>query len=470
MIRNSFQLAAFLGLALAVSVQANAQTSTKNLIVNGGTGLSGSLSGSLNAQIKPQSSTGVTTAGALFITDLDLDLDGSGVVPNGGVNNATASAPIVIPNSALSINIPQQSFGSSLSGSLSVTAGDTLANQVVGVLDGGAPGSDGAWDDPGQTGILNNAVVNSVTLTANNPINAAANVSGGFNFGIGNDLLIPDVIDNFFVNASFRLKQSSTFGINLDSAQNISLQNLTITTSTPVPLNTPGNNFVESAHPTGVPQLDLTTEGVGFVETVVSGSLVADLTGSIVGNVDLAADITALGFIPFTINFNDVLNGNLAGPGVSLLDLSETISIPGVPLPFLFSVLHEPTANVDFDDVIAEIQAGTFGFELPFSVSEEVILPLSGLDFTIENQQFSFDVEDPLLGIDIGGGNATVDLAASLGGNIVFDLNADLSLGLDLVASAFQANAINVIPEPTSGLFLACIGFAAGVVVRRQRR
>ena len=471
MIRNSFQILAVLVLALAVSVQANAQTSTKNLTINGGTGLTGSLSGNLNAQIKSQSSGGVQTAGALFITDLDLALNGSGVVPNGGVNNATASAPLVIPNSSVNISIPQTNFNSPLSGSVSITAGDNLANGVVGALDSGVAGSDGAWDDPGNTGILNNAVVNSVTLTANSPINAPVNVTGGFNFGIGNDLLIPDVIDNFFVNASFRLKQSSTFGISLDNAQNISLQNLSFSTSVPIALNTPESNFVEAAHPTGVPQLDLSTGGVGFVETFVSGNLVADLTGSIVGNVDLAADITVLGLIPFTINFNDALNGNLAGPGITLLDLSQAIALPGVPLPFLFSVLHDPTTDVDFDDVIAEIQAGSFGFPIPFSVSEELILPLQGLDFAIQNQQFSFDVPSPIGGFNIGGGDATVDIAASLGGNIVFDLSADLTLGLDMVASAFQAGAINVtsVPEPTSGLFLASLGLASGLLARRKR-
>ncbi len=469
MIRNSFQISAVLAVALAVSVQANAQTSTQNIPLSGS--VTGALNGTLNAQILSQSSTGVQTAGALFITDLDLDLDGSGVVPNGGVSNATASAPLIIPNSSININIPQANLASSLGGSISITAGDNRANGVVGALDSGVPGSDGAWDDPGKTGILNNASVNSVTITANTPLNAPTTVSGGFNFGIGNDLLIPDVIDNAFVNASFRLKDSSTFGISLDSAQNISLQNLSFTTSTPVAINTPVSNFNESLHPTGVPQLDLSASGVGLVETIVSGSLVADLTGSIVGNVDLAADLVVIGFIPFTIDFNDVLSGNLAGPGISLFDLSQTIALPGVPLPFLFSILHEPTANVDFDDVVAGIQAGTFGIQVPFSVSEEVILPLSGLDFAIENQQFSFDVEDPLFGFNIGGGDATVDIAASLGGNIVFQLDANFNLSLDMVASAFLANGINVtsVPEPTSGLFLACIGLASGVLARRRR-
>ena len=470
MIRSLVQVSVIVVAVVYLGSEASAQA-TKNIPISGGTGLTGSLAGNVNAQILSQSSTGVNTGGAIFITDLDVDLDGSGVVPNGGVNNATASAPLVIPNSSLSINIGQQNFGSSLGGSINVTAGDSRANAVVGGIDPGVGGSDGAWDDPGQTGILNNAVVNSSTVTANNPINAAANVSGGFSFGIGNDLLIPDVIDNTFVSASFRLKDSSTFGINLDNAQNISLNNLSISTTSPVDLNVPGSNFNESMHPTGYPQLDLTAGGGGLVETVISGSLGADLTGSIVGNVDLAADITVIGFIPITISFDDVLDGNLAGPGVSLFSIDETVSLSDVELPFVFSVLHEPTADVDFDDVIAGIQAGTFGLELPFEVDEEVILPLSGLDFTIEDQMFDFDVEDPVFGINIGGGDVTVDLAAELGGNIVFNVDAELTLGLDIIAEAYQANAINVvgtIPEPTSGLFLALAGLTAGAVRRRR--
>jgi len=474
MTRSYCRFAVALAALVSLGPVASAQFSTKNIPISGGTGLTGSLGGNLSAQILSQSSdpVPVQTGGALFITDLDLDLDGSGVVPNGGVQNATASAPITLPiGSSINISIPQQNFGSSLDGSISVTAGDNRANGVVGAFDVGVPGSDGAWDDPGQTGILNNGVVNSSTITTNSPINASANVSGGLNFGIGNDLLIPDVIDNTFVNASFRLKDSSSFGITLDNAQNISLQNLSIATTTPVALNTAGSNFVEAAHPSGVPQLDLSTGGGDLVETVISGSIVADLAGSITGNVDLAADLTVIGFIPFTIDFDNVLDGTLSDPGTSLFQLNESISLVGQELPFLFSVLHEATADVDFDDVIAELRAGTLGIPIPFQVTEEVILPLSGLDFSIENQQFSFDVEDPLLGIDIGGGDATVDLDASLGGNIVFELDADVTLALDVVAEAFEANAINVfaIPEPTSGFFLACAGIAAGAISRRRR-
>lgn len=473
MIRPFIRIGVALAAVTTLGPVGLAQTSTKNLTVNGGTGLSGSIGGSVTAQILSQSSTGVQTGGALFITDLDVDLDGSGVVPNGGVTNATASAPLIIPNNAINISIPQQSFGSPLTGSINVTAGDNLANGVVGAIDPGVSGSDGAWDDPGQTGILNNAVVNSATVTATNPINASANVTGGFNFGIGNDLLVPNVIDNTFIEASFRLKDSSSFGIVLDNAQNISLQNLSITTTAPVPISTPGSNFVESAHPTGIPQLDLTTGGGSLVETVISGSLGADLTGSIVGNVDLGVNVTVIGFIPFSISFDDVLDGNLTDPGMSLIDLSEAISLPGVELPFLFSVLHEPTANIDFDDIIAGIQAGTFGFDIPFSVNEEVILPLTGLDFAIQDQTFDFDVEDPVFGFNIGGGDVSIDLAAEIGGNIVFNLDADITLGLDVVASAFQANGINVVgsvvPEPTSGLFLACAALGFGSISRRRR-
>lgn len=153
MIRN-IQFGVALATLISLGSDSLAQTSTKNLSINGGTGLSGSLSGTVKAQKLPQSSTGATTAGAQIITDLDLDLDGSGVVPKGGVHNATASTRIVPPNSSINISIPQRSFGGSLSGSIKINAGDNRKKAVVGAIDSGFPRSDGAWDDPGQTDIL----------------------------------------------------------------------------------------------------------------------------------------------------------------------------------------------------------------------------------------------------------------------------------------------------------------------------
>lgn len=476
------KLAVPIALGLLVTVvmaaEAEAQTSTKVLNFTGGTGFSGTLDGTINGSVKSQTNDGTQqTFANLNVTDLDIDFINSGgflnFFPNGDSRNNTASTAINIGSSSISVDLNSTSFSSPVGGTISVTAGDNLVNGVVGQLDAGIPGSDGAWDDPGSTGVLNGAVVNGITATLSNPISATANVSGGLGAAIPNDITIPNVVDTALLDLDVRLKNSSSVSVAFDPVQSVSLSGVSISTSTPTALSNPGSNFVEGTHPTGAPVLDLSAGGVGFATTTIAGTINADLTGTISANLDIAADLTVLGFIPFTIDFNDVVDGPLSDPGVTLLSLSEAVSLPGVELPFLIEVLHEPTANVDFDDILAELRSGTLGLTLPFSITEEVVLTIPTVNFSLGSNSGVNGIAGSFSVSEVGQ-SGTIELEhlqAELGGQVVLDLAADLELSADLFATAFEANGINVaaIPEPTSGLFLAVAALGAGAVARRRR-
>jgi len=466
---QALTMAAALFAALNLAQVASAQTSTKNLTINGGTGAIGTIGGTITATVKSQTDDAtVQTGGALNITDLDIRTVSSGgflnFFPNSNSQNNTAVVPIAIANTAVGITIPTAPISSPISGSVSITAGDTLANGIVGVIDNGVPGSDGAWDDPTGTGILNNATVNSFTTTLVNDISSVANLTGGLGFTIPNDVTIPNVVDTLLIDADLRLKNSSTVDIVFDPIQNIALKNFSISSSAPLPLNTAVGNFVEASHPTGFPQSDLSVRGIGLIATTVSGVLAADLTGTVVGSIDLAADLTIIGLFNTTVDLDNVLDGNLSDPGISLLNLNEAISLPDIDLPFSLTVLHEPTADVDFDDILAMIQTGTFGFEVPVSILEEATLNLPSLGFQLSNQVFP-------VSSGLNSGDVIIDnLEAEVTGQVVLEIIADLVLDMNVLTSAFEASAINVIPEPTSFAFLAISGFAMGGTRSRRRR
>jgi len=467
--RNVFSTAVAVLMVAALSAQAQAQTETKTLNFTGGTGFSGNLDGTVDASV-------VSGNADLDITDLDIDFISDGgflnFFPDGDSRNNTASTTINIGSSTVNIDLDNTAFSSPVGGSMDVTAGDNLANGVVGQIDGGVPGSDGAWDDPGFTGILNGAVANNINATLTNPINASAAVTGSLAASIPSDVTIPNIVDTSVLNADLRLKNTSSVSVDFDPVQSLSLSGVSISTTTPAPLTTPESNFVEAAHPTGVPQLDLSASGGALATTTIAGTLSADLTGTVNANIDIAADLSLIGIINFSVDFDDVVNGPLSDPGITLLSLSEAITLPGVDLPFLIEVLHEPTTNVDFDDVLAELRSGTLGLTLPFTIDEQVVLSIPTLDFSLGTD----DGAGPVAGsfdVDEAGQSGTIELEyleAELGGDVTLDLLADLELSADLFATAFEANAINVIPEPTGGLFLAVAALGTGAVSRRRRK
>ncbi len=457
-----------------------AQTSTKVLNFDGGPGFSGAISGDITATVKSQTTDGsVVTQGLLEVLDLDIDLISNGgfgnAFPDGDSRNNTASTAINIAPSVIGINIPNTPFSSSVSGSMTVTAGDNLANGVVGAIDPGVPGSDGAWDDPGQTGILNGATVDSFSAVLDNDIDASVNVTGGLAASIPNDITIPNIVDTAFLDVDLRLKNSSTVSVDFTDVQNLQIQNLSFSSSTPVGLISPESNFVEAAHPTGIPQLDLSAGGGGLVETIVTGTLSADLLGTVFGSLDIAADLSLIGIINFSVDFDDVVDGALSDPDISLLTLNEEISLPDVELPFSFGVLHEATTDVDFDDVLGAMQTTTFGLDLPVQLLEEdVVLDIPLVDFELGTNgpsnvpEFQFEVDEGFLA------NGVVELEhlqAQLSGQAVLDLEADLLISADLFSTAFEASAINVVPEPSSMMLAAMSGLAlAGYCIRRRRK
>lgn len=459
------------GLALAGTARAQ---STQNLTINGGTGFSGMLDGMITATVKSQNTAGtIQTQGVLNVTDLDIQTINNGgflnLFPNSTSNNNTASTTIAVAPTSIGIDLRPTSFSSPVSGSVSVTAGDAISNGVVGALDGGVPGPDGKWDDPGSTGILNNASADSFNVTLNNPINAVADVTGGIAASIPSDVTIPNIVDTTLLSADLRVKNSSTVNVNFEPVQNVTLSGLSISNSVPIPLNTPASgNFLDGAHP--VPganaTLDLSTSGADLVETTISGTLVADIMGTITGSIDIAADISVIGLINFTVNQDNVVDGLLSDGVVSLIDLNENVSLPGTELPFVISVIHNATTNVDFDDVVAQLLSGTFGLDVPISLSEsDIVLDLPDTSFELSNLSTYVDAGSGQHGyVNIN------HLAATLGGQFVLDLNADLSLNANMLATALGQNAINVVPEPGSMLLmaLASLGLVAYGVRRRR--
>ncbi len=459
--------------ALAISGTAYGQTATQNLPINSGN-FSGSIGGTITADVKN------TSSAALDINTLrirtvrgnnGLPFNAGNVFPNSVTTTNPAPIPIAIGATQVGINIPTTPFNSGISGSLDVTAGDNLANAIPGVLDGGVPGSDGKWDDPGQTGILNGATATNMNIAVGSAINATANVSGSINASIPNNVTIPGVVSSSPIFGDLVVKNTSTLSVAFNPVQNISLQNLSISSAGPVALNSPGGpgNFVDGAHPVSPIMLDLSTSGADLVSTTISGTLVADLVGTISGSIDLAANLR-LSFASFNINLttiqlDDVVNGVL-GSG-TLLNLNENISLAGQELPFLINVIHNASGDVDFDDVAASLLAGSLGITVPIDLTQ------LGLNIAIPATNFSLTAINAI-GVNTAGQAGTVDIeevSGTISGNVNLDLLASIDLNATAVAGAFKQAAINVVPEPGSVLLMAFAGIGlVGYGIRRRRK
>jgi hypothetical protein len=165
---------------------------------------------------------------------------------------------------------------------------------------------------------------------------------------------------------------------------------------------------------------------------------------------------------------NNVDDGELSDGDVSLLELNEALTLTDIDLPFSFQVLHAATTDVDFDDILASIASGTFGFTLPISLSEEdVVLDIPMGDFEIGANGPTNQPENQFYADAGAGQHGYVELehlAAELTGQVVLDINADLEISADLFATAVEASAINVVPEPSSFLLAAISGLALAVL------
>jgi len=428
-----------------------AQTSTKSFDFTGGNGLSGDVHGDVSVAVKSQSNDGsMQTRGILNVTDLDIDLirgdnglpwNFGNIFPDGDARNRTAVTNLDIDPGTVHMNVAATPFHTYQHGTINVTASDGLRNHIVNVTDPGVPGSDGAWDDPGGLGVLNHARLDSFTSVTRSDITAAANLSGGITASIPGDVTIPGIVNEFFLGVDLRVKHSSSIAVDFSDVQNLSLRDVRIDSSSPIALNLPANNFDPNHHPSGVPQADLSVTGIAAASTSVSGTLLADLNGTINANIDLAADINVkvddLVIFSHTQDFNDVINGAVSNPGASLFSINETVSLSNVALPFAFELEHAPTANPDFDDVVTKITGGTFGFDVPISVAQEAIVNIPTTGFNFGGQ--SFDVnQGPIVGTVV-----LENLSGLLNGQIAVDVDADIVLDAHMVATAFEAGAIN---------------------------
>lgn len=496
MTRTKFRVFSLLCASLAVGGTAFAQsTATQNLAINSGS-FEGALNGSVSLQIKNQTSSGplVQTRGILSVTDLDITTtptSGPGInaMPSVNSQNNTASTFINLSPTTIGINIANTQFNNGVTGNLEITAGDNFADGISGVLDPGVPGSDGAWDDPGATGILNNATLDEASLTLTGGISAPASVSGVINASIPSNVTIPNVVSSGIFAGDLILKNSSTMQISFAPAQNVSIQNLTMTTQAVIPLTTEtAGNFTDGNHPVpgATTMLDLSTAGGDLVSTRIAGNLVMDVQGTLSASIDLALalklNLSSIGLGTFnltTFDMNDVINGPLSSG--SLLQINEEISLDDTELPFILDVRHNAGTDVDFDDVIAELLSGTLGFSVPIPLTEtDVVLALPATPFLITNQSFS--INQRVINLPFGDagdtfvrGNVNMQrLEGNLTGNVVMDINANLNLSAELLATALGEASINVfapVPEPSS-IMLAAAGFVGlmGFAARRRRR
>jgi hypothetical protein len=435
----------------------------------------GSVNGSITAVSKPQTTDGsVRTAATIAVTDLDLRIRrrGSGLtgflIPSINANNLTANAALNLNPASIGINIPTTAINSTLSGGYTITGDNNLTDTQLGVVGGLQPGSDNAWDDSNEDGQFDNLQVNGFNASLNSPINATVNVTGGLSGGVANDVVIPNIYNTGLINIGLRLKNSSTFSIAFDPVQNLSITGLSISTTDVLPVNTPTSNFIEGTHPLddgiGNPVLDLSSTGGAVVATTISGTLNADIKGLVSASIDLAADVRLIGIINFPINIDNAIDGLLTPTSVDLLTLTESVTLPDVDLPFFVTVLHNPTTNVDYDDVAAAIASGTFGLTLPFTLNEtDVVIEIPTITASLPATSFNF-------GSGATSGTAFLDnLTANLSNAIVTDINANLGISANVIASALRANAINV-PEASSMLLtgLGSTGILALATWRRR--
>lgn len=419
-------LLALVGTLLAVASQASAAPLLQsfNIGTGGPDSLTGKIGGALSAQ---------ATGGSIVANFTDVDIDTNIL----DFTNRTGQVTLNVNTSTskVNLNLPNTSFSSGLTGSLSGTADDSATDAAPGSLGWLVPGTDGRWDDPNNTGSFVNAQFSGASLATTSNIGISASTSGGiFGTGTGNINLGTVLFQTLRLN----VLNTSTFSATFDPVQTVSVQNLALSTSVPFATNLPVSNFVEASHPVGSPVADLSVNGGGLISTTVSGNLVATLTGSISATLNLSV---TWGSLTLT-TLNNAFNGPLFSG--DLFTINESINLTET-LPFVFSILHEPTTNVDYDDVVAMLQTGTLGAQFPLSINETTNVAVPATPIAIQN------LSTPSGTVRIN----DLDIVGNLTGNISATLSGTANLGADLLAQAILTSAANIQPQNTGPTSIA---------------
>lgn len=405
-------------LAISASAHAAPLTQTFNVATGGADSLTGTIGGSLKAQ---------ATGGSIVANFTDVDIDTNIL----DFTNRTGQVTLNVntSTSVVNLNLPNTNFSSPLTGSLSGTADDSAYDVAPGTFGWLAPGTDGRWDDPNNTSSFVNAGFSGASLATSSNINIAATTSGGI-FGTGSGNINLGTV--LFQTLRLNVLNTSTFAATFDPIQSVSVQNLSLSTSAPFATNLPVSNFVEASHPVGSFVPDLSVNGGGLVSTTVSGNLVANLTGSISATLNLSV---TWGSITLT-TLNNAFNGALFSG--NLFTITESVNLTET-LPFVFSILHEPTANVDYDDVVAMLQTGTLGAQFPLTINETTNVAVPPTAIAIQN------LSTPSGTVRIN----DLDIVGNLTGNISANLTGTANLGADLLAQAIMTSAANIQPQNT---------------------
>jgi hypothetical protein len=419
-------------------------TKTFDVSTGGVDSLNGSLSGSISATV---------TSGSIIANFTDVDIDTNIL----DFTNRTGSVTLTVtPGSSVAVNIPSTNFNTGLTGNVVVTADDDGTDNQLGVLGGFAPGNDGKWDDLDGDGNLGNATFNSATLAASAPITASANVSGSIS-GVGSGSINLGTV--LFQTLRLDVLNTSNATVLFDPVQTVKVSNLSISTSNPFAINVPVSSFTEGTHP--LDGLGLTTildqsAGAGaLASTTVSGTLEAQLTGRLNASIDLRV---RWGSITLT-TLNDAFNGDLVTG--QLFDLSEDIALTE-SIPFVIQVLHAPTTNVDYDDIVALAQTGTLGISVPINLATATSIAFPSTNFEVLN-------------LSTTGGTVNIndlDIRGNLGGAINVNLAGSAALNVNLLAQALAVNELNIssVPEASTWVMMSIATLGGLGLVRKTRR
>lgn len=411
--------------AMANVALASPLTQTFNVATGGPDSISGTISGSLKAQ---------ATSGSINANFTDVDIDTNILDFSNRTGLVTLAANTA--TSVINLNLNSTPYSSALTGSLSATADDSATDVAPGTFGWLTAGTDGRWDDPTNTGSFVNASYSGTSLVGGN-INISAASSGGI-FGTGSggiNLANIPLLGTLWM----QVLNTSNFSVTMAPTQSVSVNGLSLTTSGSFPVSGVLSNFVEASHPVGSFVTDMSISGGGLVATTVSGTLSATLVGTISADLDLRVKIggTATSGGTTLATLNNAFVGDLA-TNTNLFTVAQAVSF-NQSLPFAFTILHEPTVNVDYDDVIVKLQTGTFGatFPLPISTTTSVTVPTT--PFAAQN-------------LSGGGGGITLndlDLVGNLTGSVAANLTGTINLSADLLAQAIKTNAANIQPLNT---------------------
>lgn len=409
-----------LAVALALlSFGSSARAATAPLTFNIGAG--SSFDGAVRGNLTLTVITGTGRVSMSVSSTLLFGLSGTGTLNMNVAAGQTVGLAVAESNNTFSV-VP--------TGSFTVDAPDNKVDAIPGVLDGGAPGSDGKWDMDVTTGQFGASVLRDLSVAVPdiglNIQPGGGAINGTVNGNISLSFITLGVTGNVALTLS-QVINAGLFGLTIDQADPYDLDPTSIT------------NFGNGSHQLGPTLPDLSEESFVLPEVDVAGTVGGEFLAN--GHATLNAGILG------TIFNQQILTNESIGALAEAIDFNTL-------LPGLLELLHFDTANVDYDDVSAVLVAGTGDEFLPFDIDlDEQVIP------------FAFNVPNPGTGNPRAQANVEGSFTLKISGSLEVNLNA-------LLQGDKLTNAVNVVPEPSSFVLcgLAALGIVPVVWRRRKQR